>query len=790
MEKKKRKQYRAYDGNEFMHNAFGPTPSEITVEEWKQFAALTGWRKEKQALILEFDGKESGKELAVTAPGLGGIRVHTEQAGFFQPEMVETLAYEESKDTLTFTASDGTGVHITRGDDWKLRIYDSTGAEQFVLNKESLLVGYKEGKAERVKLTFEIGEEELLCGLGERFSGVNQNGNRHFFWNMDCGYHGDSRGAELWRSYKNIPLLHSDKGYTLFFDSFYPAVSDMGYTEEKLCIWDFWGPTLDLFFWTGDIRRRLASYIELTGKPFLPPKWAFRYMSGGGNGFWYGEDWGNGNIPEQYLAVLKDVIDGYRRLGTPHVAALYGEGWIADNPKAYEMLREDGVRMLRWNPPDYPVEVMRECLPGLADQELPNVKDVKEPEKTAGNYIDFFNPHAKAVIQRRLEAYFPLGLRGGMLDFAEMVPDDVLYCNGMTGREMHNFNPYWYTKVYGEATREILGDDYLYYCRGGCAGSQRYAGVFSGDQAATFEGLRQQLMSALSLSLCGFSAWGGDLAGYEGKPEEETFVRGIEFAAFQPLMRAHGTRTRCPWDFGKQAEKAHVIYYWLRENLVELLYSSAVLANKTGMPMMQPMVLAFPEEKGLAANETQYLFCDTVLVAPVIEEGARTKLVHFPEGIWYELWTGQQQPGGVSVDVLAPLMECPVYLKQGTVFAVNISEDLQWAEAFEEDTMVKALVITPSAGTDRTEYAMDTEHSVLFENCYRNRTVRVNADQKMNIGNFLVYGAVEKVQMDGKEVSFELLADRGADEISRIRIAVSEAGWNEMAFVLKQERGV
>lgn len=789
MTQKKRNEYKPYDGNEFMQISFGPTPREIEAEEWKQFAVLTGWEKGEQALRLIFDGGDGDKTLHITMPSLGGIRICSGEQGYFQPGRTDPMTVTENGGHMAITAADGTSAEITKGSDWCIRISDSRGREQFVLDNGSFQIGYHDGRAERVKFAFEIGKEEVLFGLGERFSGVNQNGNRHFFWNTDCGYHGNSEGAELWKSYKNVPLLHSDKGYTLFYDSFYPAVSDMGYTDAERCVWDFWGPTLDLFFWTGDIKRRLASYIDLTGKPFLPPKWAFRYMSGGGNGFWHGPDWGNGNDPKIYLPVVRRVIEGYRRLGTPHVAAIYAEGWLADDPVTYELLAEDGIRVLRWNPPDYPEEVMRECLPGLTDQELPNVKDVNEPEKPAGNYIDFFSPYAKKLIRCRLEKWCGLGLRGGMLDFAEMVPDHALYSNGMTGRTMHNFNPYWYTKVYGEVTREILGDDYLYYCRGGCAGSQKYAGVFSGDQAATFDGLRQQLMSGLSLSLSGFSAWGGDLAGYEGKPEDETFIRGVEFAAFQPLMRAHGTRTRCPWDFGEQAEQVYVTYYWLRENLVELLYSSAVLAHKNVQPMMQPMALAFPEEKGLTANESQYLFCDTMLVAPVLEKGAGTKLVHFPKGVWYDLWTGRQQTGGVSVEIPAPLTECPVYLKQGAVFAVNISEKLQWAEPFDAKT-VRALVITPSGDADRVEYAKDTEHSIFFDHQYRDHTVRVNADQKMDIGNFLVYGAVEKVLLDGETVSFEFVSDRSADAISRIRIAVPEAGWNEITFVLQQGKGV
>ena len=159
MGKKKRKQYRPYDGNEFMHTNFGPLPSEIEVDEWKRFETLVGWKQEEQALILEFDKKESEQILTVSAPGIGGIRIHANQEGFFRPQTLETLEYTENNDSVGFTAADGTAIRISGGDDWKIRIFDSTGVELFVLNKDSLLIGYKDGKAERVKLSFGIEED-------------------------------------------------------------------------------------------------------------------------------------------------------------------------------------------------------------------------------------------------------------------------------------------------------------------------------------------------------------------------------------------------------------------------------------------------------------------------------------------------------------------------------------------------------------------------------------------------------------------------------------------------------
>lgn len=88
----------------------------------------------------------------------------------------------------------------------------------------------------------------MLLGMGEKFSDINQNGKRQFLWNTNCEYDIDSDGLELWKSYKNVPLLHSSRGNTLFYASYYPAVSDLGYTNPYKGIWEFWKQNLIYIF--------------------------------------------------------------------------------------------------------------------------------------------------------------------------------------------------------------------------------------------------------------------------------------------------------------------------------------------------------------------------------------------------------------------------------------------------------------------------------------------------------------------------------------------------------------
>ena len=757
MEKTK-KQYITPEKAAFGVYSFGPTPSEPVPDRFVKLEKLIKSDINGEKAELLFDtGKETIK-LSVSAPEEGGVRIFSENEGYFKPKGLFCPGFKKERGGICFETSDKSAVCIrTQPDDWAITISSADGEKLLEFGKDTFVFGFCGTSNEKIKMTMPLGEE-MLFGCGERFDGVEQSGHRHQFWNCDAGYHGDSEFYELWKSYKNIPLIHSSKGFSLFYSSFYPANSDLGYTEKDLWSWDFWGPTLDIYVWTGSVRKTLAQYTDLTGKPFLPPKWAFRYMSGGGNGFWYGPDWGKGNNPENYLKVLREVLDGYEKMGTPNVAAIYGEGWIAYNDEAYKMLKLYGTRVLNWNPPDYPIEVMRENLPGVTDNELPRIKRADDPSGDAGNYIDFHNPNVKQMLINKYRRYFELGLRGGMLDFAEMVPDYALYCNGMTGREMHNFNPYWYGKLYGEAAKEMVGDDYLYFCRGGCAGSQRWCANFSGDQAAKFYGLRQQLSSALTLGLCGFSAWGGDLAGYESEPEPEVFCRGMQFSAFQPLMRAHGTRTRCPWDFGETAVEIYKKYYYLRENLVNKLYSSAVMSSMTGLPMMQAMVLAFPEQKEIASVDSQYLFCDDMLVAPVFEEKAEFKEVYFPYGSWYDLWTGEKTTGGKSRKVPVTITDIPVYLRSGTVMPVILSEDdLRLSSPFSCEKSAEALLITvPEQKRCVKVYSdKETETDYIIEPISEKR-FSVISGRAMFPKILLVYADVSEIYADGELCSFKI----------------------------------
>ena len=55
--------------------------------------------------------------------------------------------------------------------------------------------------------------------------------------------------------------------------------------------------------------------------------------------------------------------------------------------------------------------------------------------------------------------------------------------------------------------------------------------------------------------------------------------------------------------------------------------------------MVKPLVLEYPEDPTTRAIDTEYLFCDALLVAPVFREGGRRQL-YLPQGQWMDWWDG------------------------------------------------------------------------------------------------------------------------------------------------------
>jgi alpha-D-xyloside xylohydrolase len=180
-------------------------------------------------------------------------------------------------------------------------------------------------------------------------------------------------------------------------------------------------------------------------------------------------------------------------------------------------------------------------------------------------------------------------------DFGEDVPRDAVFGDGQTGATMHNLYPLLYNQAVSDVTQQEKGYS-LVWSRSGTAGSQRFPVCWSGDPAADWDSLACTIRGGLSIGMSGIPFWTSDIGGYRGMPTPELYVRWAQFSIFCSHTRMHGDSPREPWVFGDEAVEIVRKYLQLRYQLFPYIYSAAYEANRTGMPVIRAMPLAFPDD--------------------------------------------------------------------------------------------------------------------------------------------------------------------------------------------------
>lgn len=706
-------------------------PREFTAE----FTALkfTG-EIEKGEKTFAFSVKSPFEtiKLNLSFPVFNGVRLCSDKKGFFDTEDLKKISYEEDGDRIKIFTDTDCAIFSAR-ENWNIDILGN-GEVKFNFSAENLKFGYNDSKVCGVEITpkKEIGEN--FYGLGERFNSFIQK-DRVVLWNTD-GFGTGRTDINKACSYVNVPIVHSTFGYCMFLNSTYCAVADFSPDDGYRLTSE--GPICDFFVWTGTPTENIESYTSLTGKPHIPPKWAFDYWAGGGKIVW--EMNGRSIVPE----IIKGWITEYEEMGAVP-SALFGEGDPSFNEDVYKYLNEHNVRMLMWNYSGLNLKSMREILPDVDEKDFPVIHWADNPDTFYEDYIDFTHPNATKLISAKYSKFWDWGLKGIMVDFGEFVAWNTVKYNGMLGDETHNLHAYFYNKAHHDAWTERMGNDYVLFARAGCAGSQAYAPNFTGDQASDFEGLREQVRAVMSASASGFSIIGGDIGGFFKQPAFDVYCRWIQFATFTPLMRAHGCPTgRNPWEWGDNGRNMYKAHYFLRKNISDLIYNTALHSGQTGIPMVKPFAMAYPDNKAVRDTEAQYIFCDSTMVAPVIEPGVKNWDVMFPQGSWYNIWTGEKIEGENAVkSVPVTYDRGPAYFKSGLAVEVIVGDEYTLASPVKEETAHKALLVTEPDGDVATDKYILNKLTDGFE-------IKAVSDSPEVI---IIHGRkAEKITVDGTEL--------------------------------------
>ncbi|HEU4650324.1 MAG TPA: TIM-barrel domain-containing protein, partial [Croceibacterium sp.] len=266
---------------------------------------------------------------------------------------------------------------------------------------------------------------------------------------------------------------------------------------------------------------------------------------------------------------------------------------------------------------------------------------------------------------------------------------------GVPGAAIFNSYPLVHAVGMAEGLRAAQPDRRPFILtRSGFGGTQRAsAAVWSGDVAARWDDLRDQISAGANLSISGIPNWTHDIGGFaveerytrelpEALPEwRELYLRWFQFGAFSPLFRSHGEFPLRETPIIARDDPAMLdgltYYHRLRYRLLPYLYTLAASTFFDDGTIMRPRVMDFAADRRAWDVDDEYMLGAALLVAPVTAFEARERAVYLPAGAeWYEVETGRRVPGGQTYTASAPRERLPLFVRAGAI--VPLGRDVKW----------------------------------------------------------------------------------------------------------------
>ncbi len=502
-------------------------------------------------------------------------------------------------------------------------------------------------------------------------------------------------------TYSALPFFLSSRGYGFWLLNSHASTWRINRKAGRLDI-TAEGPGADYVVIYGPaFREIIATYTALTGRPPLIPRWAFGLFATG--------------YPQEDQQTVVDRLRLHREHHIPLDGLILDYHWeerfhnfhwqskLFPDPAQFIVdLKTIGIKLGLILTPilnNRNRRLQRFVLNKLAHnvprglertdwRALPEYDEARREGYLAhpkskwwfgvGGMIDFTNPAAATWWNERLRPLYQQGVSFIKNDAGESLPVDAHSAIGMDGSEYHNLYGFFYSRALYEGQAALDQRRPFVYARSVWVGSQRYPAVFLGDQQPTFPHIRNTMRAGLNLSLLGFAYWTADVFGLEGKTTPETHMRYAQWALMAPVARYFWRPpdldgTRLPWSHGTAAEENFRTYADLRYRLLPYYYALAWEAHETGLPIIRPLLLEFPEDARFADCYDQMLLGDRVLLAPVAEAGATSRKIALPEGFWYDFWAEESYEGGAEITYAAPLERLPMLIRGGSILPMGPS---------------------------------------------------------------------------------------------------------------------
>ena len=727
-----------------------------------------------QKTNLGIKTKINSTDVEIQFYGPTTVRVLKSPAG--KPFTKESLTVVKKPQATKVAISQQGDVISLKSDKLKVDVDIKTGKIAYSTPTGTKLLSEKESgatfsafndagsKTYTINQSFALDKDEAIYGLGQQQRGKLSLRNTRI--NMVQGNTDDY-----------VPFLVSTKGYGLFWDNYSPTVFED--KPENTSFISEVGDCIDYYFMLGgNIDGSIAGMRELTGQAPMFPLWTF--------GYWQSK--------ERYKSQneLVGVVSKYRDLGVPLDGIIQDWQYWGNNYlwNAMEFLNSDFPNPKKlvddihnmnahliisiWSSFGPQTKQFREMQPkgmllnfGTWPQSGLDSWPPNREYPSGVQPYDPYNPEARDIYWRYLnKGLFSLGIDGWWMDSSEpdhldFKPSDFdlkTYLGSF--RKVRNAFPLMTVGGVGEHQRAASSDKRVFILtRSAFAGQQRYGSMtWSGDVNSSWQSLRNQIPAGLNFSMSAIPYWNTDIGGFfaaaynrgwndgsgaQNPSFQELYVRWLQFGAFTPMMRSHGTDIpREIYNFGKKGETIYDAIAKtinLRYSLLPYIYSAAWGITNSQSTMMRALVMDFNDKKVVDMND-EYMFGKSILVAPIVnaqytpeaivksneqtgwdkkDASNDTKVepvtfaqpksskVYLPEGtVWYDFWTNEKINGGQEIAKATTIDEIPLYIKAGSI--IPFGPQVQYATEKKWDNL--EIRVYPGSNGEFTLYEDENDN--------------------------------------------------------------------------------
>jgi alpha-glucosidase len=550
------------------------------------------------------------------------------------------------------------------------------------------------------RLRARMSGDDHIFGLGDKTGAFDRKGGAYTMWNSDS-YKFTQATDPL---YKTIPFFMavSDAGraFGLFLDNTWRTTFDFGKTEREVLSISAEGGPVDYYVMAGPTSKEvLRQYAQLTGTAPLAPQWALGFQQ---SKWSYKTDAEVRAVAQRlrgeklpadviYMDIdyqdrarpftvngaafpdLKKLASDLRGQGMrlvlitdPHIANAPGQGYAAYDGGAAQDL------FLKLAGGQY---YSGDVWPGAAV--FPDFSLAKARRWWGGLYAGFIADGVAGFWNDMNEpSIFNVPSKTMPLDVVHRIDSDDFAPRRTTHAELHNVYGQLNSRATFEGLARLQPDVRPFVLtRATYAGGQRYAATWTGDNVSSWQHLKMGMQQLVNLGLSGFAYAGNDVGGYAGeRPSPELLTRWFQLGAFMPMFRAHAETNRPdqePWVGDAAQVDIRRRFISERYRLMPYLYAAAEENSRTGIPLLRPVFLNFPQvlAKGdrLGGTEDQFMLGGDLLVAqsPTMESPGDYN-VELPGKGWYDYWTGQRLDGKSQV-VTPDIAQLPVYVRPGAI---------------------------------------------------------------------------------------------------------------------------